>query len=166
MLGLHPIEYARETTAASRASQHPQRMAGRRHVDDDELESAVAPRAEQFRAGPPARQSRAAKAATASRTSACVQPRPAQGDLLERRPPRRITTVRAPVRASISAAYSEPRPTETRRGLADSGQSSASPSDGAGSVEMTSVGVPRAADATAIDAAQVVLPTPPLPPMK
>src|SRR4051812_10807172 len=67
---------------------------------------------------------------------------------------------------SISAAYSVPLPIATRRGRSDRRTFSASPSDGAGSVEMTRVAIPRVAAATAIEAAHVVLPAPPFPPTK
>jgi hypothetical protein len=52
-----------------------------------------------------------------------------------------------------------------RRGVRLRSRLKASPSDGAGSVEMTSVRWPAAAQTTAMAAAHVVLPTPPLPPM-
>src|SRR6266542_3152759 len=53
-----------------------------------------------------------------------------------------------------------------RRGAAPRERLSASPSEGAGSVEITRVRFPAAADTIARAAAQVVLPTPPFPPTK
>ena len=86
MLGLHAIEYARETTERLGHLEHPQRMSGRRHVDDDELESAVATGSSDFQQGcefvnPGQRKLQQL------RDVRPVQPRPAQGDLLERSPP-------------------------------------------------------------------------------
>src|SRR6266849_3674352 len=53
-----------------------------------------------------------------------------------------------------------------RVGLPDSFMRSASPSECAGSVDTTSTRLPAPASAAARAAAQVVLPTPPLPPKK
>src|SRR5688500_5596104 len=68
--------------------------------------------------------------------------------------------------ASISTPQSRRRPSGILRGSGPSGRLKASPRDGAGSVEATSTRAPEAAALTERAAAQVVLPTPPLPPMK
>jgi hypothetical protein len=63
-------------------------------------------------------------------------------------------------------AEAVPRPRGTGRGDEESGMASASLREGAGSVETTRTRLPEAAARRAMAAAQVVLPTPPLPPMK
>jgi hypothetical protein len=68
--------------------------------------------------------------------------------------------------ALISTAERRPLESGTRRGRAERESSKASPSDGAGSVEATSTRSPWVAASILSAAAQVVLPTPHLPPMK
>ncbi|ESS07569.1 MAG: hypothetical protein A07HB70_00110 [uncultured archaeon A07HB70] len=81
------------------------------------------------------------------------------------RPPRGWSPNTSAIDASGSiSAPNSGAPSRTRSGSGPIGVSSVSDSECAGSVETTSVGVPASALASAVAAAQVVLPTPPFPP--
>jgi hypothetical protein len=133
-------------------------MPGGRRIDDDEVVGAARGEARDLEERRKLVESRSSRATSSS--SSHVPRRAIRSRCL-----RRVSSHRpSAAAASISTASSRPRRSGTRCGADPSGRDNASPSDGAGSVETTSVRLPSRAAVRAMAAAQVVLPTPPLPP--
>ena len=145
-----------------REREQPQRLGGRGAVDDDEVPVARTPPGGAARAArrPPRR--RAARSAPRRRQGRSrASPAPGAGSPA---PPARSGRAYAWRSPAARGDPARPRPvTPGSVGALRRSRPSASPSECAASVDMTSVRTPERAARTAHAAAVVVLPTPPLP---
>ena len=162
VLALHPIEHLRQTARGPRACQHAQQVSGRRGVDDDVLVSCRWRRSRRARSRPAISSMPGQRQPQQPGDIVAIEPGAAQRDLLEQLAAIVEPRVECGRRVDFDGLETGDAPDRARE--APSGCCSASPSDGAGSVETISVRRPARAARQPRAAAHVVLPTPPLPP--